>query len=110
MDTLSVINAGVCLLMACGLGWLIMAPTVPDGIVIKLGLILAALGLLGCALVLGRDVPDWRALMVAWLLVHVGALVVVGGLVLRVLRDPTARAVAHAVSGWPPLGDPGERS
>jgi len=106
MDAIIIINAGVCVLLCAVLGWLIMAPTVPDGVVIKLGLIVTAIGLLGCALVLlGQEPVEWRALMIAWLLVHIGMLVAFGGLVLRVLHDPVAREVVHAVSGWPPLGD-----
>lgn len=106
MDILSIANALICLLLCGVIAWLILSPKIADGIVIKAGLIMSAMGLLGCALILlGRDVPEWRALMAAWLLFHVGGLVVLGGLVLRIVRDPVAREVVHAVSGWPPLDD-----
>lgn len=106
LDVITLINAGVCILLCALLTWLVLAPTVSDGIVIKAGLVTSAVGLLGCALVLlGAEGPEaWRPLLIAWLLVHMGTLIIMGGVLLRVYRDPEARQVAHAITGWPPLG------
>ena len=106
LDVITPINAGVCILLCALLTWLVLAPTVSDGIVIKAGLVTSAVGLLGCALVLlGAEGPEaWRPLLIAWLLVHMGTLIIMGGVLLRVYRDPEARQVAHAITGWPPLG------
>lgn len=105
MDILAIVNACLCAGLCLLLGWLVMAPTVRDGVVIKLGLILASIGLLACALVLlQHDGTDWRPLLTAWLIIHVGVLITVAGLVLLVMRDTTARTVMHVATGWPPLG------
>ncbi len=105
MDLLALINAGACIALCALLGWLIMAPTVSDGIIVKIGLILSTMGLLGVALVLlgSADPPGLRPVLAAMLLVHLGVIVAVAGIALRILRDPVAREVAHAISGWPPL-------
>jgi hypothetical protein len=107
LDVLSIVNAGVCAGLCLMLGWVVMSPTVQDGVVIKFGLIISSLGLLACALILLQHdgAGSWRPLLTAWLLVHIGTLVAAVGVVVRVFGDPHAREVMHAATGWPPLSD-----
>jgi len=105
MDALSLINALATLVLFTGLSWLILSPTVNDGIVIKLGLVLMALSELGVSmLLLGGDWTPYRPLMLCLAGVHIGAAVVLLGYLLRRgrVRHPVRR-----VTDWAPLDGAG---
>lgn len=81
MTVVSTINVIACLAIASAITWAVMAPSVQDGIVIKLGLICCALGFVGTAASIADD-RMW-ALNNALLLIHGGAIVVAVGHWLR---------------------------
>ena len=74
-------NAWATLLLACFCAWAIFSPRVRDGVVIKLGLILMAIGYLVTVaqLVDGMDCSDLHGLARSALLTRVGLLIVVAG-------------------------------
>lgn len=108
MDTVALINGLACLVLFVALAWLIMSPTVRDGVVIKLGLVSMALGELGGSMVLlGGEWAPYRPLMLCLAGVHVGAAVVLVGYLLRraAMRRPLRRstdwaALDHVREGW----------
>lgn len=76
-----VINTFTALFLAGACFWAVMSPRVRDGIVIKVGLILMAVGymVIAHALTDGMDCSDVRGLARAALLTRVGLLIVLGG-------------------------------
>lgn len=75
------LNVLACVLLASGATWAVLSPTVKDGVVVKIGMILIALGFASTAVLLSED-RLW-ALNRALALVHAGILVVGLGYALR---------------------------
>ncbi len=77
----SAANAFAALLLACICAWAILSPRVRDGVVIKLGLILMAIGYLVTVAQLadGMDCSDLQGLARSELLTRVGLLIVAAG-------------------------------
>lgn len=95
-DLLLVLNAMACALLATVSTWAVLSPRVRDGIVIKLGLILAVLGFvgLGAAMAMGLPLVAWvRALA----LLHAGLLVAAAGVWWRFRQ---ARGRRRRASDW----------
>jgi len=106
MTALTAINAGLCALMTLALCWLIMSPAVKDGVIIKLGLITAALGFLGASLALVERGPtQWDPLLTAALAVWFGMFVAGAGVAVRIARDPEIKQLAFVITGYPQLDD-----
>ena len=81
-DMIDLLNVVACMLLCLAALWAVLSPRVRDGIVIKLGLGLLALGFFGVGVTLAGDLQAWvlgRALG----LVHLGLLIVAGGLAWR---------------------------
>lgn len=100
-DLLLTFNAAACVLLAAVATWAVLSPRVRDGIVVKLGLILAVQGFagLGAALAMGLPVIVWvRALA----LLHAGLLVVAAGVWWRFRQ---ARGARRRASDWMDLED-----
>jgi hypothetical protein len=87
-EFISAVNAVVCLSMSFLSIFAILHPSVNDGIVIKFGLILLTVGFGTLAYKLSGmcDLYDVQSLEKALLLVHTGAIVLVIGYLLRVLK------------------------
>lgn len=87
-DTIALINSGLCLALAFAAGWAVLHPHVDDGVIVKVGLMSACLGLLGCSALLADGL--WRhahdLLNQSLLLLLAGMAVIVGGLMLRAVR------------------------
>jgi hypothetical protein len=71
-------NGLVSFLMFCICGWAVMAPSVRDGIIVKLGLSVLALGFLS-AVFLAIDPVGRRQLAVVQAVLNVGLLIVMAG-------------------------------
>ena len=91
-------NTLMSMLLATITGWAIMSHRVRDGVVVKLGLILVALGFIGAALV-SIDGGDHNSLASAHALVFVGLLVCALGYLLRKRRHKQ-RGGLHRLSDW----------
>ena len=87
-EFISIINAVVCLSLSLLSVFAILHPSVNDGIVIKFGLILLTVGFGTLAYKLSGmcDLYDVQSLEKTLLLIHLGALVLVFGYVLRPLK------------------------
>lgn len=83
METLHVINGIVALVVAAVLGILVLRPSIHEGVIIKLGMLLMILGLLATAAHSFVDSENWRALWNASFVLRLGLLIVAGGFVLR---------------------------
>lgn len=88
-EFISIINAVVCLALFCLSLFAILHPDVNDGIVIKCGLIFLTVGFGTLAYKLSGmcDLNDIQSLEKALLFVHVGAIILVIGYALRVMRS-----------------------
>jgi protein-S-isoprenylcysteine O-methyltransferase Ste14 len=95
-ELISIVNAVVCLSMFFVCVFAILHPSVNDGIVIKCGLILLTVGFGTVAYKLSGmcDLYDIQSLERALLLVHIGAIVLVFGYVLRVIK------AGHNLQRW----------
>ena len=88
MDFVTAFNAAASLVLSAVCGWAILHPSVRDGIVIKVGLILVSLGMAGTALLLleGLDPSDVWRLNHTRAVILAGMLITAGGLLWRVYR------------------------
>ena len=88
-ELISTVNAVVCLFLFFLSAFAILHPSVNDGIVIKFGLILITVGFGTLAYKLSGmcDLYDVQSIEKTMLLIHLGALVLVVGYVLRVLKS-----------------------
>lgn len=106
--TLSTI-IGAAMLCLVGAAVVILHPRIHEGLPIKLGLILLAVGSLAMASHVhshhadADDLPMLRAMA----LCSAGLFITLAGLAWRIWRSPSARAAALAASGWAPLDDDG---
>lgn len=98
-EFISIINAVVCLSLFFLSLFAILHPAVNDGIVIKFGLILLTVGFGTLAYKLSGmcDLNDIQSLEKALLFVHVGAIILVIGYALRVIK---AGHKMQRVSDW----------
>jgi hypothetical protein len=98
-ELISAINAAVCLSLSILCIFAILHPSVNDGIVIKFGLILLTVGFGTMAYKLSGmcDLYDVQSLEKTLLIIHLGALVLVVGYLLRVLK---AGHKMQRVSDW----------
>jgi RsiW-degrading membrane proteinase PrsW (M82 family) len=71
--------------LAVLLGWAAMSPRVRDGVVIKAGLVLAALGFAATAWAVSyaQHCTDWVVVGRAQVLIHSGAMLIIVGWVMR---------------------------
>ncbi len=106
MESLMNINAAASLVLALLAAAAVISPRVRDGVVVKLGLILLALGAAGLGLALVTGGPMDVALR-ALGLQTAGLFVIVGGVLLRALRPGPRRRRA---SDWIALGTYPEES
>jgi len=101
-----VITAGLC---ALGATVIIMHPRIHEGLAIKSGLILLALGSAGLAAHIthaGAHVdPDDQAMLRALAMCCAGLLVVMASAAWRIWRCPLALRAVQSASGWTPLDD-----
>lgn len=94
-------NAVACLLLALLAAWAVISPRVRDGVVIKLGLILLAMGAAGLAVALATGDPAYVVLR-ALVLHTVGLYLIAVGWLWRARR---ARAPCRRASDWVDLED-----
>lgn len=83
MDALQIINGVVSLICAGVLTWLVLAPDIHEGPVIKSGLIVMIFSLLATAAHVLGDTQNWLALSTAGLTLRIGLLTVICGIVWR---------------------------
>lgn len=97
MDAVAVLNG----VGACGLsgliGWAVLTPRVRDGVVVKAGLILMALGLMALGLQQLAGVTDAARMGRALLLLFAGMSVVAGGVLWRRAHAPR---LSRRASDW----------
>lgn len=91
-------NTLMSMVLAALAGWAVMSHRVRDGVVVKSGLILVAVGFIGAALV-ALDSGDHNSLASAHALVYVGLLVCALGYLLRSRRHRTRRT-SRRLSDW----------
>lgn len=80
MDTTNVIMATV---LAVALGWVMLSPSVDDGIVARLGMLLMVLGLGGVALRELEGTDSWIGLQASLRMIFIGGAIVLGAVAWR---------------------------
>lgn len=101
----SAVNFTAAILLVAVSTYAVLSPKVHDGVVVKLGLILVALGAGGLASALynGLDTQDIRALTHSTLMLNIGLLIVIIGGVLRLRAPGVGRR--RRVSDFVPLDE-----
>lgn len=114
MDTLPALNVAFAALLCMAVGAVIVAPTIHEGPIIKVGLILMFAGWFGVSAQITAlaDVQAVRPLLWSLTLVNAGLSVSGGGFAWRVWHQPEARDALRRVTGWGDLApaDPLDRA
>lgn len=100
-NLLLVLNIAACVLLASLCTWAVLSPRVRDGVLVKLGLILAVQGFAGLGVALAGGYP-LLVIVRALGLLHVGLLVVVCGWWWRRVKAGNSQ---RRVSDWMDLSD-----
>jgi len=105
MDYVVAFIALCVVVLMCAVAWIVVTPHIHEGLVIKCGLIMLALGLFGLAvqIPLLQPLPGVAALLRAMAICCAGLLATVTGLAWRIYRQPQARDAVRVMSGWTPL-------
>lgn len=111
MDLIILINTAAAAGLCAICGYVIVHPRIHEGVVVKLGLIMLALGAFGVCASVPRmaDVPELRPLLHALTLGNVGVSVAAAGIAWRIWHAPAARETWRRLTGWPELEDPPHR-
>jgi hypothetical protein len=83
MDINATLSAGLALVAATALGWVVLSPRIHEGLIIKSGLITLITGLLAYAGLTLSGIETWSGLGKAAVLQHAGMCVAIAGYALR---------------------------